>query len=282
MTSPSPTVSVVIPAHDERSVIARCLRSLADGSRPGELDVIVVANACQDDTAAVARAEGARVLETPVAGKSHALGLGDQECRTFPRLYLDADTELTADAVRSMVDALRTNGALACAPAPNFDLTGASWPARRFHVVLNRLLGARTGLAGAGAYMLTEQAHARAFPIPDIIADDGWVHRTFTPDERIVVDSARVSVRLPRTVAALIRRRARVRLGNRQLDQLGRRATEVPLRPGALAGLVRRGEVGPLDAACFLGILLAERLVSRWRDLRGTGGTWSADQTTRS
>jgi glycosyltransferase involved in cell wall biosynthesis len=278
----TPLASVVIPAHDERSVIARCLRSLTDGSRPGELDVIVVANACQDDTAAVARAEGARVVETPVAGKAHALGLGDEKCRTFPRLYLDADTELTADAVRSMVDALGTNGALACAPAPNFDLTGASWPARRFHVVLDRLLGKRTGLAGAGAYMLTESAHARAFPIPDIIADDGWVHRTFTPDERVVVDSARVSVRLPRTVSALIRRRARVRLGNRQLDQLGRPATEAPLRPGALAGLVRRGEVGLLDAACFLGILLAERLVSRWRDLRGTDNTWSADQTTRS
>ncbi|HEX4702975.1 MAG TPA: glycosyltransferase [Pseudonocardiaceae bacterium] len=277
-----PLASVVIPAHDERSVIARCLRALTDGSRPGELDVIVVANACRDDTAAVARAEGARVVETPVAGKAHALGLGDQECRTFPRLYLDADIELTADAVRSMVDALDTNGALACAPLPNFDLTGAGWPSRRFHVVLDRLLGARTGLAGTGAYMLTEAAHERAFPIPDVIADDSWVHRTFTPDERVVVAAARVSVRLPRTVPALIRRRARVRLGNRQLERLGRRAIEAPLRPGALVGLVRRGRVGPLDAACFLSILLAERLVSRWRDLRGTGDTWSADRTTRS
>lgn len=80
----TPLASVVIPAHDERTVIGRCLRSLADGALPGELDVIVVANACHDDTAEIARAAGARVVETPVAGKSHALGLGDARCRAFP------------------------------------------------------------------------------------------------------------------------------------------------------------------------------------------------------
>jgi glycosyltransferase involved in cell wall biosynthesis len=273
----APLASVVIPAHDERAVIERCLRPLLDGS----LDVIVVANACHDDTAEIARATGARVVETPVAGKSHALGLGDVECRAFPRLYLDADIELTADDVRQMVKTLDADGALACAPTPRFDLTGASWAARRFHVVLQRLLGERTGLAGAGAYMLGESAHQRAFPIPDIIADDGWVHRSFTADERVVLDSVSVSVRPPRTVAALIRRRARVRLGNRQLDRLGRPATEPPLRLGRLRGLVRQRAVSPVDAACFLVILVADRLVSRWRDLRGTGDTWSADPTTR-
>jgi hypothetical protein len=72
-----------------------------------------------------------------------------------------------------------------------------------------------------------------------------------------------------------------VRLGNRQLDRLGRPATEPPLRLGKLRGLVRQRDVSPLDAACFLVILVADRLVSRWRDLRGTGDTWSADPTTR-
>jgi len=271
----TPLASVVIPAHDEHAVIERCLRSLMDGS----LDVIVVANACHDDTAELARAAGARVIETPVAGKAHALRLGDAECRAFPRLYLDADIELTADDVRLMVKTL--DDTPACAPAPHFDLTGASWAARRFHVVLQRLLGSRTGLAGVGAYMLSEPGHQRAFPMPDIIADDGWVHRSFTADERVVLDSVSVTVRPARTVAALIRRRARVRLGNRQLDRLGRPAAEPPLRLGRLRGLVRQREVSPVDAVCFLVILVADRLVSRWRDLRGTGDTWSADPTTR-
>jgi glycosyltransferase involved in cell wall biosynthesis len=277
-------VSVVVPAHDERAVIGRCLRALAAGVRPGELEIVVVANACHDDTAEVARSidGNAVVLATPIAGKANALRMGDEYCATFPRLYLDADSVLTGAAVLDMADALARSGNPACAPMPEFDLGGASWPVRGFHRALHALLGERTSLSGAGAYMLSEAGHDRVFPLPDIIADDGWVHRTFQPGERTVVDTARVSVRLPRTVSAVIRRRARVRLGNRQLDRLGRPATEAPLRPGALAGLVRDRRVGPADAAWFLAILLAERVTARWRAARGTGDTWSPDQTTRT
>lgn len=274
--------SVVIPAHDEQAVIGRCLRALAEGTRSGELDVVVVANGCHDDTAAIAKAEGVVVIETPVGGKANALRLGDEQCRTFPRLYLDADSELTGDAVRRMVAALATTGAPACAPAPDFDLTGATWVVRGFHRALRALLGDRDSLSGAGAYMLTEAGHDRVFPLPDVIADDGWVHRTFHQDERVVVDTARVAVRPPRTVAAVIRRRARVRLGNQQLTELGRPATEPPLRPKALVSLVRRRAVAPWDALCFTGVLLAERALAGWRSRHGGHIEWSTDKTTRS
>lgn len=274
--------SVVIPAHDEQAVIARCLRALTVGARPGELDIIVVANACRDDTAEVARAAGVKVVETPVPGKAHAVDLGDRHCVGYPRLYLDADIELTADAVRRMADSLVTDGALACAPAADHDIEGSSWAARRYHHVLDRLRGERATLSGAGAYMLTEAGHDRVFPMPNVIADDAWVHRRFGPEERVVVDSARVSVRLPRTVSSVIRRRARVRLGNRELDRLGCPATEPQLRGGALKGLLLRREIGVLDAGCFVVVLLAERVVARWREARGTHSTWSSDQTTRT
>ncbi|HEX5404345.1 MAG TPA: glycosyltransferase [Pseudonocardiaceae bacterium] len=277
----SPIASVVVPAHDEQAVIERCLTALATGTRPGELEIVVVANACHDDTAAVAKAAGAVVLETPIAGKANAIRLGDGRCATFPRLYLDADSELTGAGVRAMVAALAATGAPACAPTPDFDATGAPWPVRGFHRALRALLGERRSLSGAGAYMLSAAGHDRVFPMPDVLADDGWVHRTFQADERIVVPAARVAVRLPRSVAAVIRRRARVRLGNQELSRLGRPATEAPLRPGALVGLVRRREVAPADAACFLGVLFAERVVARWRAARGTSDTWSPDLTTR-
>jgi glycosyltransferase involved in cell wall biosynthesis len=290
-TTTRAVASVVVPAHDERAVIGRCLLALAAGTRPGELEVVVVANGCHDDTATVAKTVGAdrdvTVLETPVAGKANAIRLGDERLGghrgTFPRLYLDADSVLTGAAVLDMARTLTASGRPACAPRPEFDLEGASWPVRGFHRALHGLLGERHSLSGAGAYMLDAAGHRRVFPLPDdVLADDGWVHRTFRPDERTVVDTARVSVRLPRTVAALIRRRARVRLGNQQLDRLGRPPTEPPLRPAELTGLVRRREVAVTDAACFLAILLAERVIARWRTARGTGATWSPDLTTRT
>src|SRR3954447_19697398 len=90
-----PVVSVVVPAHDEEAVIGRCLDTLLAGARPGELDVVVVANACTDRTAEVAGRAGVRVLATPKPGKANAIRLGDAECVTFPRIYLDADVELS-------------------------------------------------------------------------------------------------------------------------------------------------------------------------------------------
>jgi hypothetical protein len=273
--------SVVVPAHNEATVIARCLRALAEGA-DGELDVVVVANGCHDDTAAVAGRAGATVVETPIAGKANAIRLGDARCRTFPRLYLDADSELTGTAVRAMVAALADSAAPAAAPTPVFDLSPMSRPARGFHRALHALTADRRGLSGTGAYLLTEAGHARVFPLPDVIADDAWVHRTFTPDERLVVGGVTTPVRLAHTLPAVIRRRARVRLGNRQLAEFGRPATEPPLRPKALVALVRQRRVSPADAACFLGVLAAERVLARWRGLRGRTDTWSSDDTARS
>jgi hypothetical protein len=140
---------------------------------------------------------------------------------------------------------------------------------------METLLGPRRVLAGTGAYMLSEAGHDRVFPLPDIIADDGWVHRSFTGPERVRVPGTRVVVRPARTVRSLVRRRLRVRAGNQQLDRLGLTSSEPALRLGDLRA------VPPLDAACFLVVLTAERLLARWRALTGNETAWSADPSTR-
>ena len=94
-----PLASVVVPAHNEAAVLARCLAALRREVRAGELDVVVVANACSDATADIARQAGVRVVETEIAGKRHALLLGDAQCQIFPRLYIDADVELSGASV---------------------------------------------------------------------------------------------------------------------------------------------------------------------------------------
>lgn len=70
-------VTVVVPAHDEALLIGRCVAALLDQTLERErYAVVVVADNCSDDTAALARAAGARVLvrTAPAArGKGHAL-----------------------------------------------------------------------------------------------------------------------------------------------------------------------------------------------------------------
>ena len=71
------TPTVLIPAHDEASVIERTLKHMRIGMLPGEFRIVVIANACADNTAAIARqaAPEAVVIETPRVGKTHALNM---------------------------------------------------------------------------------------------------------------------------------------------------------------------------------------------------------------
>lgn len=70
----TPRLAVVIPAHDEEDTIGRCLGSLlADDPY---VDVFVVADNCEDDTATLAAVLGARVLvrrDPERRGKGYAL-----------------------------------------------------------------------------------------------------------------------------------------------------------------------------------------------------------------
>ncbi len=268
-----------MPAHDEQAVIVANLRRLLLGSEPGEFDVIVVPNGCSDRTAQLARSvEGVRVIEAPVAGKVNALHVGDRACTTFPRIYLDADVELSAESVRALVAATSQPGVLACAPVPRLDLAAVDRLARRVHIVHERLIAPSRGLAGVGVYALTEAGHARVFPLPDVISDDGWVHGSFEPHERMVVREAESVVRPARTVRAHLNRRVRVRLGNRQLAAAGRATPQGRLGLRSLVTLVRRRDVSPLDAGCYLAVLAADRTLTLAR--RGST-SWGSDTTTR-
>jgi len=71
-----------------------------------------------------------------------------------------------------------------------------------------------------------------------------------------------------------------VRLGNRQLTAHGKPAADGPLRLGSLLALVPARTVSPLDAACYLGVLLADRMLSR-RRTSDAEVDWSRDGSSR-
>ena len=98
-------ISVIIPAHDEERYVGRTLETLRAAT---PFEVLVVANACRDRTADVARASGAALLTTPVRGVSHARNLGARASRGEVLVFLDADTALAPgalDAIAAVVPA---------------------------------------------------------------------------------------------------------------------------------------------------------------------------------
>ena len=97
----APRATVIIPAHDEQSGIANTIAAI----KPSGFDILVIADNCSDETAAVARAAGARVVErhnATLRGKGHALAfawaaLGDDPPAVV--IVMDADCVPVGDAL---------------------------------------------------------------------------------------------------------------------------------------------------------------------------------------
>lgn len=215
-------ISVIIPAHNESSVIARTLTALIEGAEPGELDVIVVCNGCTDDTASVARrfAPPVRVIATDIASKTHALNLGDEAARGFPRIYADADVVITVETIRALARRLERGDVLAVAPTPNFDLAGCSWPVRACYKIRSLLPSAQEGIGGSGVYALSAAGRMRFREFPNLTADDGYVRIQFQPEERETLRSASSTVFPPRTIENLIATKTRAHYGSLELAAL--------------------------------------------------------------
>ena len=165
------TISIIIPAHNEANVIGQCLAELSEGLQRDEMEVIVVCNGCNDNTAEVARACGnhIRVIETPIASKVNALNLGDEVAEGFPRFYVDADVQLRGDAIRRIAEVLRNGPYLAAAPSMSMDFGQASWAVRAFYRVWDRMSYTREGFMGAGVYALSEAGRRRFERFSDIL-----------------------------------------------------------------------------------------------------------------
>jgi cellulose synthase/poly-beta-1,6-N-acetylglucosamine synthase-like glycosyltransferase len=103
------SATVVIPAHDESAVIADSVRAL-NAALPKGMELLVIADNCLDDTAALARAAGANVLERndPLQrGKGFALAFAAEHLAAAPPevfAVLDADCRIDATSLRILVD----------------------------------------------------------------------------------------------------------------------------------------------------------------------------------
>lgn len=277
-------ISVIVPAHDESAVIERCLQALLQGARPDALEIVVVCNGCSDDTAARARRFGTpvRVLETPVASKSHALNLGDRSARGFPRFYVDADVCLPFASLERVAEVLCQGTILAAAPRLQVDLSDVSWAVRAYHAIWMRLPYVRQEMLGSGVYALSERGRRRFDEFPDIIADDEFVRFRFQPDEKASVADASFVVIPPRTLRALVHINVRRRAGDFEIRQ---RFPEAAQRHAArqrfeLLGLTRRPGLWPA-LAVYVGVRGATLVAFAWRRRRGQHKRWARDDSSR-
>jgi hypothetical protein len=238
--------------------------------------VVVVCNGCTDQTATVARSvAGVEVVEIAEASKIAALRAGDDRARTFPRIYLDADIELSGQAALALARALEVDQPRAAGVRADVDLSGASSAVRRFYAFRQRLPVFQDGIIGAGVYAMNRAGRDRFGPWPEVLGDDLYVLRLFGPDERVTVDDHRSRVVAPPDLATLIRRGVRVRRGNTQPSHGVLDAPAMPRPPSGVGAALRETLSQPSAwpaALTWLGVSLWIRLLARTRP---GGGDWA-------
>jgi glycosyltransferase involved in cell wall biosynthesis len=116
------SVSFIIPAHNEQQLLGRTLGAIAAVARSlnEPVEVIVVDDASTDGTAAIARAQQARVVSVQCRHISAARNAGARVANGEMLLFVDADTVVNTAAVRSAIAAMRA-GAVGGGSAFRFD-----------------------------------------------------------------------------------------------------------------------------------------------------------------
>lgn len=272
--------SVIIPAHNEESTIARTLTGLLSAR---DLDVLVVCNGCTDRTADVARGfePSVRVLEIPEGSKNAAVLLGNKSTTVFPRLHLDADVELDGDSLTALFEPLE-RGLLATAPTRRLPRDGCDRITRSFYEVWEQLPQVKAGLFGRGAFALSEEGQRRVSALPTVMSDDLAASDAFADSERAIVTAATVTVWPARTARALVARRVRVVTGNAQAARAGVRREGSSTGLSTLARLVRQQPRLIPHLPIFLGVTLIARLKARAAIRSGDFTTWQRDESSRS
>jgi cellulose synthase/poly-beta-1,6-N-acetylglucosamine synthase-like glycosyltransferase len=100
-----PSVSLIIPAHNEESVIERKIANARALDYPGGLEVILASDGSTDRTAELARSAGAdQVLELERGGKVAALNAAVHRASAEILAFSDANSYWRADALRRLIE----------------------------------------------------------------------------------------------------------------------------------------------------------------------------------
>jgi peptidoglycan/xylan/chitin deacetylase (PgdA/CDA1 family)/glycosyltransferase involved in cell wall biosynthesis len=124
-------ISVIIPAHNEEAMIHSTLESLQNQDYRGPVEIIVVDNKSTDNTAAVARWWGARVVREDRKGYIYALMSGFENATGDILITTDADTVVPPNWVSTLVRAFEKDPRVVAAGSI-VEFCDANWKGKFF------------------------------------------------------------------------------------------------------------------------------------------------------
>lgn len=107
---PSGRLSIIVPAHNARDELPRCIEALLPGATEHGAEIVVADDASTDGTPEIAAALGATVVRLEQnAGPSAARNLGAAHAAGEYLFFVDADITVHIDAVSRVIDFFKRN-----------------------------------------------------------------------------------------------------------------------------------------------------------------------------
>jgi len=272
--------SIIVPAHNEATVIQDCLDSLIH--QAGVSTLIVACNGCTDNTADLVRQHYPQVICLDIAqpSKVNALNEAEQYIQDWPVFYIDADTRLSLGAIERISSAMSDNKLLLSAPEPSIDTCHSSWWVKQYYRIWIKLPYIRDGVVATCSFVLSQAGRQRFERFPEVINDDGFVRCQFTSAERGNVPNTQIHIQAPRDLYSLVKIKTRARLGNMQLAQaqLCSQPEQKPYSNIMLSRLLSRDFI---PACVYIGIALWIRIRAKRQFKHISSYRWESDQSSR-
>ena len=189
--------SVLVPAHNEAAYLPACLDALlASDADTQDVEVIVMANGCSDDTAAVAQGFAPRfeardwrlrVLDLAQGGKLNALNEGEAIAAGSVLIYVDADVTVSPALIGQITAALDVEAPRYASGRPHVTVPGGDPLTKAYTRFWVGIPFMTEGIPGFGVFAMNRAGRARWGAWPDIISDDTFARLSFRPEERISV-----------------------------------------------------------------------------------------------
>jgi len=254
-----PSVSVVVAAYRESTIIATKLDALMATAYPGQMEIIVVAD--DEETASSARRAGVRVLATGERlGKARAVNRGVSAATNDIVLLTDANATLAPDAVCAAMRHFADPAVGAVAGEKQVDdpqgAQGFYWRFESWLKQRESATGATIGVVGE--FLAFRRSAFRPLPA-DTAVDDAWLALDLLESGlRVVYEPEAYSVEDPApSFQEEWERRTRIVAGN--LDMMWRRRDllspgSLPVTPQLWGHRLVRSSAGPVAHLALIGL----------------------------